>query len=460
MNTNRVIVLLFICVLAGLLGTRWMAMRHPATTPTPPDREEIVFWHFWGGEDRDVVEQFVDRFNRSQRRYYVRAIAMPGNNFDAKLYLSITGGDPPDLVNQDDPIVADWAYRGAILPFDEWVPENELADVQANLFPAAKQLGTYDNRLFAICNGLDIRALYYNKTILDQYGLQPPQTIAELDHIARTIAPPDEAIERRFYGYLPDSRRLWAWGYVFGGQFFDAESGRVTCDSVEISATLNWMTQYSRWYGADTISAFRQGDQSLPGKRFPLLPLTDDAMVGRYALVMDGQWRTRDIEALLEQRKERNLPAPEFGVCPLPYPDGGRANAGWVNGNFFVVPRGARNQAGAWEFIKFWIGMDQPELAAEFCAMGGWIPPTYTVSQSNLFQRHLEQHPLVRPFMELASSDNQFPIPVVPGAPLFRRTIEQTAAEAFNQPDRVSELLEKARRVIQTHLDRSNPERQ
>ncbi len=44
--------------------------------------EVVVFWHFWGGRDRSVVEDVVARFNASQDRYFVRAVAMPGNNLD------------------------------------------------------------------------------------------------------------------------------------------------------------------------------------------------------------------------------------------------------------------------------------------------------------------------------------------------------------------------------------------
>ena len=77
------------------------------------DAEEVVFWHFWGGEDRQVVNDVVSRFNASQSQYRVRAVAMPGNNLDLKMFLSITGGDPPDLINQDDPILGDWAARVA-----------------------------------------------------------------------------------------------------------------------------------------------------------------------------------------------------------------------------------------------------------------------------------------------------------------------------------------------------------
>ena len=84
------------------------------SSPTPDDREEVVFWHFWSGPDGEVVEDVIRRFNQSQDLYFVRGVSMPGNNFDMKLFLSVTGGDPPDLLNQDDPIVADWAFRKAI----------------------------------------------------------------------------------------------------------------------------------------------------------------------------------------------------------------------------------------------------------------------------------------------------------------------------------------------------------
>ena len=33
--------------------------------PLADGREEVVFWHFWGGADRDVVEDVVRRFNES-----------------------------------------------------------------------------------------------------------------------------------------------------------------------------------------------------------------------------------------------------------------------------------------------------------------------------------------------------------------------------------------------------------
>lgn len=330
--------------------------------------------------------------------------------------------------------------------------------------------------MFAVCNGLDVRALYYNKTALDSKGFQPPTTIAELDELATAFSPISvtsssarnsasgerlaESSRRQTYGYLPDSRRLWAWGFVFGGDFLSTE-GQVELNTPAIRAALEWMASYPRRYGADEIAAFRQGDQSLPGKTFPLLPVLDDETVGRYVLIMDGQWRVREIGEFQQRRSTTGLEVPEFGVCPLPVPVGGdrftpRTNAGWVNGNFFVVPQGAKNTAGAWEFMKFWIGYTDPEVAAETCAQGGWIPVSTAVIDTEHFQEYLNHSPLFRSFVELASSENQFPTPLVPGASMFRRTVEDAAYEAMTYPQKpVEQILAEAEFRIQKHLERA-----
>ena len=420
-----------------------------STSETQVDREEVVFWHFWGGADREVVEQIVSRFNRSQSTYHVRAVAMPGNNLDLKLFLAVTGGDPPDVVNQDDPIVADWAARGALLPLDELASSAEIADLEDWLLPAARRMGTYGGKRYAICNGLDIRALYFNQSLLQAAGLEAPRTVADLDMIAEATTQWDEDGRPTRIGFLPDPRRLWAWGSVFGGDFYDAEHGRVTSDSPPIIAALEWMTKYRDIYGANEVAAFRQGDQSLPGKTFPLL-------AGRYAMVMDGQWRVRDIRAAQQAQRERGERVTDYGVCPLPPPAEGRARAGWVNGNFFLVPRGARNATGAWEFMKFWCGFAGNEaIAADICIAGGWIPVSKEVVRQPHFQEHLADEPLFEQFVQLAASPHQVPTPVIPGAGYFQRAINQAAATSMYVDSGTSprELLKRASQDVQAHLD-------
>ncbi len=449
MNRGKWIVVLLAIATVGLVV--WQRLASSDDWQADPEREEVLFWHFWGGADRMVVEEVARRFNQSQDTYFVRPISMPGNNLDLKFFLSVTGGDPPDLLNIDDPVIADWGHRGAIYALDEIVPAEEVEQLEAWLFPAARRLVTYDDRLYGVPNGLDIRALYYNQTMLDEYGLAPPGTLDELDQIAITIAPPDQKEPYQRHGYLPDSRRIWAWGAVFGGRFYDEASQQVTLTEPEIEAALAWMTRYRQRYGPAELARFRHGDQSLPGKTFPLF-------AGRYAVVMDGQWRVRDIRAFQQQQRQADVPVTQFGVVPLPPPSGGRTEAGWVNGNNFVIPRGAGSPDGAWAFIRFWCGFGGHEAeAAQTSVAGGWIPVSQQVVDQPRFQQFLEEEPLFQTFIELAGSENQFPVPVIPGAPLFNNEVMNVAERAMTSPAEpdLKQLLGDAQRRIQAHLDQA-----
>lgn len=421
------------------------------STPLPADdREEVLFWHFWGGEDRPVVEGIVDRFNRSQTKYRVRAIAMPGNNLDLKFFLSVAGNDPPDLLNHDDPVVADWAHRGVILPLDEVASAEEVAELEDWLFPAARELGAYDRRLYALCNGLDIRALYCNVTLLEEHGLTPPTELDDLDEIAVTIAPPGQT-EYRQMGYLPDPRRLWAWGPVFGGQFADFRATpleqQVTADHPANTAALAWIGSYSKRYSPSIAAAFRSGDQALTGARFPMLADR------RYAVLMDGQWRLRDIAAARHAAAEQGATIDRFTVVPLPPPPGGREEAGWVNGNFFVIPRHARAKQGAWEFMKFWTGFGGHERqAAEVCVQGGWIPASPHVVEQSAYQAAVHAEPMLATFVRLAGSPHQMPTPALPVASYYYQQVNDAASRVMYRGEEPRQALETVDRRVEARL--------
>lgn len=446
---------LFIAAVAIVGVSQW---RQLSQQPIDDPREEVIFWHFWGGRDRQVVEDVVRRFNETNKQYRVRAVAMPGNNLDVKLFLSISGGAPPDLINQDDPLIADWAERGALTPIEEIASPAEVAELREFLFPAAVRLTEYDQKLYGVCNGLDIRALYYNKTLLQSRGYEAPTSLEALNNIATEFTERNSEGRITRFGYVPDARRLWAWGIVFGGDFYDEDSQTPTADDERIVQALRWMGGASNRLGVTTsdIQAFRQGDQSLPGKPFPLLPISPDSPHGRYALIIDGQWRVRDIMESYESRTSQNLPVAEIGVCPLPPPQGGEQNAGWVNGNYFIVPRGARQSQGAWEFMKFWIGLDgHQHQAAKTCAAGGWIPVSQRVVDDEAFQNFLNEQPLFGEFVALAASENQHPIPMTPGAPYFNREIKQVGESAMLHREASAEkLLTETNDRIKHHLER------
>lgn len=402
-----------------------MVVLSMASATYSAERVEVVFWHFWGGRDRPIVERIVRGFNRSQKKYHVRAIAMPGSNLDLKFFLSVAGGDPPDLLNHDDPVVGDWAYRRVLTPLAELATPDEILQLNEWLFPAARELGTAEGQLYALCNGLDIRALYCNRTLLSAYKLELPRTLDDLDTIAETISPTADKAGRNQIGYLPDPRRLWAWGVVFGGEFIGPQ-GSLTADDPKIVAALTWMAGYARRYGPSEVAAFRSGEQALTGSAFPLLANR------RYAVVMDGQWRVRDVAEANNAAAKVGEIADEIAVVTLPPPPGGVHDAGWVNGNFFVVPRGAQQKRGAWEFMKYWTGFNGNQAAAaEACAAGGWIPPSQVIVDQTAYQKALAEQPLLREFVTLAASPNQRPVPTLPVSSYYYQEVIRAAQQVM-----------------------------
>ena len=240
---------------------------------------------------------------------------------------------------------------------------------------------------------------------------------------------------------------LWSWGVVFGGRFYDPQASdpqsAITADSPEVLAALRWMAAPSRRLGADRVTAFRTGDQGLAGSVFPLL--TDR----RYAAIVGGQWRVRDLVEAEAAAAAAGKSIDEFVVAPLPAPPDGRQNAGWVNGNFFIVPRGAKHPAGAWAFMKFWSGFGGNETeAARACTAGGWIPASQQVVDEPEFQSFLAERPRFRTFVDLAGSENQRPIPSLPAAPLYKSEVNAAVQDVlYRGADPETRLRQAADRV-------------
>jgi multiple sugar transport system substrate-binding protein len=422
-------------IAAALALTLWLFLGYqPPRTAAFPDREIVTLWHMWTGDRAKLVHNVVDQFNRAQQRYAVRAVNVAGG--DVKTMIATAGGDPPDCLCQWDPVIPVWAQRGALTPLDQFMGPDQWLQLQQQLYPAALSMGTYKNHFYGLPISMNVWAIYYRPSHFQQAGLDPhqfPNTLEQLRTISEKLWQFDHAGRVTRIGFFPEDLLIWV--PVFGGSLYDEKTDQLTLNTPRNVQTLSFLASFSHQYGFNRVQRFETGLWRFQGAGWPFI-------TGVYSITIDGQWRIEELD--------RYAPDLDYLTAPIPPPAGGNDLASWSNGNFLVIPTGARNKNGAWAFMRFWAGLDDPQRGAEFCTQGGGLPISPAIAHAPAFQNYVQRYPQFQTFLDLIASPNvKVTPPVTAQAFLYDRL--RWAAEVTRRGIRTPE---QALTQIAAELDR------
>jgi len=359
-----------------------------------PHRKIVRFWHRWQGDWEKQVQKIVDAFNQSQTEYEVVAVSVPSGGSDAKFILGVIGGDPPDLMSMFSGAVPNLAANGFLAPLDSLMTPDEKARFFKDSYPSIRDIGTYKGKCYGVTIGADLMALYVNVKQLRDAGLDPdkfPKTLEELEDWGLKLNQYDKKGNLTRLGFL-----LNDIGYVshyFGGGFDVKDDGRLLLNTPQNQRALETIVNYRKKLGFENVLRFQAGLNDIEGAASWAF------MHGDLSITYDGQWRVEEL------RKFK--PDLEYRVYPIPAPkEGGTPLGGLVGGNYMIVPVSAKQKKGAWEFLKFWTGLDNPDRAATFYNMGGWLPYSPAVANSPTFQKWLKKDHQFQAFLDILASPN------------------------------------------------------
>ncbi len=98
---------------------------------------------------------------------------------------AVVGGGGPDIVRSPGPsFVFEMAAAGLIIPLDSFA---ESLGWEENFVPWALDLGSVEGELYSLSDELETLILYYNSTLFEENGWEPPETMDELIALAATI---------------------------------------------------------------------------------------------------------------------------------------------------------------------------------------------------------------------------------------------------------------------------------
>ncbi len=356
-----------------------------------------------------------------------------------KVLAAIQAGNPPDLIlfGGAAPDVPTMAREGLLMPLDDQIAKGGVN--MDDIIPSAVSQCRYFGKLYCLPWGTDAYALFWNKDLFQEAGLdpeKPPQTLEEMAEFAKKLNKVDKDGNLGVAGFIPD----FSWSHLdiytrmFGGGFYNADGTKITLASEPVVQALEWEKQFYLIPGSEKVDRLKSGfgDYNSPQAGF---------YTGKVAMMVEGEWQPTFIKKF--------APNLRYGVAPLPYPAAHPERKGTVvvAGTVMAIPSNVKDVDRAWKMFSW---MEKSETVTDVMLNNGNLP----TSKKGLVDQRFRQDTNFAVFLDLASGQNATG-PVL--SPIESEMGEKLGAieESVNKgqvPDTKAEL-EKAQEELQPKLD-------
>jgi multiple sugar transport system substrate-binding protein len=310
--------------------------------------------HFWAREATDTVAKpLVRKFNATHKNLKVVLHLTQPNEATTELGTAIRAGAVPDLVGLNDINVPFFMKHQALMNLSQYV--NALP-FKSSLSPGHMKLATDNGQFYGVPYLADLSVLWYNKTLFRRAGLnpdQPPASYAQILADAKKIS----ALGHGISGFSFAGNCQGCLGFTMlpsiwasGQHLLTGALGSQTAN-VASNAPLKQILGFYRQLWAQHLVPVPDRTQNglTWGKDF------ESGKVG----ILPGDYGFAAAFTTKQQQAE-------FADAPLPAVNGG-AYATFDGGDDFVIPNGAKNPSGAWEFVK-WVLETQQQ--SQYPSMG------------------------------------------------------------------------------------------
>ena len=291
-----------------------------------------------------LFKQLAKNFNASHKNLKVNVVPVADADYITKLATAIRAGTEPDLTSLDDVDSEIFISKNEFLNITKEVNALSYKD---KLSPGALKLATSRGQYYGVPDFADMSVLWYNKTLFKQAGLsQPPASLPQILTDAQKI----KALGGSNYGFsfagdCPGCLTFTLMPNVYAGGD-DVLSGQpghekaTVAGNKSLQATLQL---YQELWNSKVVPA---NDQTQNGTTWG-----KDFQAGHIGMLPGGYGAAASAPAKMLS---------QFAIAPLPGPTGNYST--YDGGANFGIPAGAKNPAGAWEFVKYALSLPAQQL--------------------------------------------------------------------------------------------------
>jgi len=250
----------------------------------------------------------------------------------------------------------------------------EQAGLKDDFNPKFLDLGVWDGRIYMIPFSADVSAMYYNKDIFREAGLDPEKPIETWDDFQYAAMAITEANLKTKDG-LPVYAWVWAadpgaemfcempFVWTNGGGWLN-DKGEVILDSPETVEAFQWVSDLIHKYKAvpANLAAITWDDKQnmFYGGQAVMIPS------GSYAIA-ECQERAPNIH---------------MGTFLFPHPVGKGGPSSFIGGDVIGIPKDSKHPEEAWDFIMYCMSND---VQVETWAKNGMPPVRMSMAQNKYF---------------------------------------------------------------------------
>ena len=311
----------------------------------------INFWHHYSAqsaENETLMNVLIPAFEAENPGIKVNAVSHEWAELHDKVLVSAKSNALPDVARCDIAWLPEFQKMGILVALDEEMPD--FAEASGKLLDSAMSTTVIGGHNYALALNTNSKIVFYNKAMLEEAGVQVPTT---MDEWVETV--------KKLSGENANGQQVWGWNepalagwnicpfiWSFGGSLTN-EDQTVATGYINGPATVKAVETFAELVKAGGITGFNSGD----------IPMTDGFGTGRYAMMLEGPWKSAELAGA--------YPDVAYGTAPIPAGEGGSIS---VLGGEDIAMFNTANKEAAWKFMQFMTS----EYAETEMAKCGQIP--------------------------------------------------------------------------------------
>ena len=311
----------------------------------------INFWHHYSAqsaENETLMNVLIPAFEAENPGIHVNAVSHEWAELHDKVLVSANSNALPDVARCDIAWLPEFQKMGILVALDEEMPD--FADVSGKLLDSAMSTAKIGGHYYGLALNTNSKIVFYNTAMLESAGVTVPAT---MDEWVETV--------KKLSGENANGQQVWGWNepalagwnicpfiWSFGGSLTSEDQTTAT-GYINSPATVKAVETFAELVKAGAITGFNAGD----------IPMTDGFGTGRYAMMLEGPWKSAELAGA--------YPDVAYGTAPIPAGEGGSVS---VLGGEDIAMFNTANKEAAWKFIQFMTS----EYAETEMAKCGQIP--------------------------------------------------------------------------------------